>query len=72
MYPETERRNKLERVCGVCVYNLAAGARVAMWAGALVGAVAVLARTAVQAWARVTLVYVVLAVAAREAGQTDA
>lgn len=34
----------------LCVY-LAVGARVAMWAGALVGAVAVLARSAIKAWA---------------------
>lgn len=51
---------------------LAVGACVAMWAGALVGAVAILACATVKARARVTLVYVVLAVTAREARQTDA
>lgn len=52
--------------------HLAAEARVALRAGALVGAVAVVAGAAVQTGPRVTLVDVVLAVAAREAGWTQA
>ena len=53
------------------VAHLAVEARVALWAGALVGPVAVLAGAAVQAGPRITLVDVVLAVAAREARRTE-
>ena len=52
--------------------HLAVEARVALRAGARVGAVAVVAGAAVQAGPRVTLVDVMLAVAAREARWTQA
>lgn len=52
--------------------HLAVEASVALRAGALVGAIAVLAGATMQAGPRVTLVDVVLAVAAREAGRAQA
>lgn len=51
---------------------LAVEAGVSLWTSALVRPIAVLTRASVQAWLGVTLINVMLAVAAREAGWTDA
>ena len=63
---------KVPGMCPGARPHLAVEARVALWAAALVGTVAVLAGAAVQAGPRVTLVVIVLAVAAGEAGWTQA